>query len=186
MTLRRFFAKRFCLANTLLTRSMFSCRSETEYDLAMTTITGIDSHNKVARERSCIAFGNRLRLVPSTQNQITVILLSSFPSFALSLDHFFTALMALHSFRRPGSNPTELITLNGIVWLLYISNFFVIPEVPPPVIAFFSQSSPRTELIKVDLPTPEFPMTRTFPLLALTSLPKVTVLPRHEYANVNE
>lgn len=56
---------------------MFSLRSGTEYDFVITTITGTLFQIEVALERLSIAFGKSFREVPSTQNQMTLICLSS-------------------------------------------------------------------------------------------------------------
>ena len=102
--------------------------------------------------------------VPSTQNHITFILEFSFPSLITFFDHFLTELIASNLLKNPGSNPTVSMTRNSSISFSYTFNSFVVPALPKLVSAF---SSPRTALIKVDLPTPESPITKIFPLSIL-------------------
>ena len=58
--------------------------------------------------------------------------------------------------------------LNGMRSFSYIDSSRVVPVMPYPVTA---HSSPSTELIRVDFPTPELPITRTLPFVMSNDAP---------------
>ena len=79
----------------------------------MTATTGTDFQMEVALDRALMDLGKSLLEVPSTQNLMTLIWLSSRPFFAQDLDHFFTASMARRSFLREGSKPMVSMIRKG-------------------------------------------------------------------------
>ena len=80
-------------------------------------------------------------------------------------DHFFTAFIAPILLKNEGSKPTVSIIRKSSTSLSYTFSSFVVPLSPKPDSAI---SSPKTALIKVDLPTPESPITNIFPLSILS------------------
>ena len=76
MIARRFLSIR-CPANACRTICTFSSRSGFEYDFVITVMIGTDRHIDTAVDRFRIVSGNSFAAVPSTQNQITSILLCS-------------------------------------------------------------------------------------------------------------
>ena len=157
----------FCFSNTSLTICIFLSRSGLEYDFVITTIIGTEGYIDVAFERLFIASGNNLLEVPSTQNHITFISEFSFPSLMAFFDHFFTAFIAPILLKNEGSKPTVSIIRKSNTSFSYTFSSFVVPLSPKSVSAI---SSPKTALIKVDLPTPESPITSILPLSILFSI----------------
>ena len=135
----------------------------------ITTMIGVFFHIDVAFKSMSIVSTNSFLAVPSTQNHIALISLSGRSSFALALHHFCTSRTALYFLRIVGSKPIVSISRKFTFFDSYTVIVGVVPVVPHPVLA---TSSPNTELINVDLPTPELPSTRTLPFSLLITSPR--------------